>query len=111
MEREPETSSQADRGNDALDMLTLKLPAEVSIAQAARILNCDRKTVRRYIDGGMIEWRDKATPGSTQLTFALKRESVVAIRTEYRTGKPTPPTPSHQHRAINKRLKNFKLPV
>ena len=63
----------------------LNLPREVSTAEAAQILGCDRKTVQKYIHTGLLEWRDIAPPTSSRPEFRIKLDSVLAIRSSYRT--------------------------
>ena len=90
----------------------LDLPQEVSLADAAMIANCDKKTIIRYMQDGVLEWRNIAPPSSSRPTYRLKLASVVALRTAYRRENPvsnhhvddpasriTPlpkPAPSHQ---------------
>jgi hypothetical protein len=62
----------------------LGLPREVTAAEAAQILDCDRKTVVRYIRDGVLEWRDVAPPSSCHPEYRIKLDSVVALRTSYR---------------------------
>ena len=61
-------------------------PPEIPLAQAASILGVDRKTVVKYLNAGLLEWRDIAPPGSSRPAFRLKLESVTRMRTSYRTG-------------------------
>jgi len=66
----------------------LKLPPEVSLAEAARIANCDKKTVIRYIKDGVLEWRNIAPPSSSRPTYRIKLASLLAMRTAYHFGDP-----------------------
>ena len=61
----------------------LALPQEVSLADAAIIANCDKKTIIRYMQDGLLEWRNIAPPSSSRPTYRLKLASVVALRTAY----------------------------
>jgi hypothetical protein len=61
----------------------LDLPREVSLAEAATIANCDKKTIIRYMRDGLLEWRNIAPPSSSRPTYRLKLTSVVALRTAY----------------------------
>jgi hypothetical protein len=61
----------------------LDLPREVSLAEAATIANCDKKTIVRYMQDGLLEWRNIAPPSSSRPTYRLKLASVVALRTAY----------------------------
>ena len=56
------------------------------MAEAARILNVDRKTALRYLNGGLLEWRNIAPPGSSRVCYRVTLESVMRMRTTYRTG-------------------------
>jgi hypothetical protein len=68
--------------------------AEVSIAEAAQILGVDKKTIRSYLQGGYLAWRDIAPPKSSRPTFRIKLESVIRLRTDYQAGAAnTPPSP------------------
>jgi hypothetical protein len=64
------------------------LPREVSLAEAATIANCDKKTIIRYMQDGLLEWRNIAPPSSSRPTYRLKHASVVALRTAYRRENP-----------------------
>jgi hypothetical protein len=68
--------------------LGIDLPPEVSLAEAARIANCDKKTVIRYLRDGVLEWRNIAPPSSSRPTYRIKLESVLALRTAYRACSP-----------------------
>ena len=74
---EPNTNSLADR---------LELPPEVSLSEAAEVLGVDKKTVIKYLRGGLLEWRNIAPPTSSRPTFRIKLESVLNLRTHYSTG-------------------------
>jgi len=63
----------------------LHLPEEVTTAEAAEILGCDTKTVRNYLRSGLLRWRNIAPPTSTRPEYRIELESVLAIRTGYRT--------------------------
>lgn len=69
---------------------SLDLPPEVSLAEAARIANCDKKTVIRYLQDGLLDWRDIAPPSSSRPTYRIKLASVLALRTGYHFGRPRP---------------------
>jgi hypothetical protein len=64
----------------------LALPPEVSLAEAARIANCDKKTVIRYLRDGVLQWRNIAPPSSSRPTYRIRLDTVLAIRTTYRSG-------------------------
>ena len=66
------------------------LPPEVSLAEAARIANCDKKTVLRYLNDGLLEWRNIAPPSSSRPTYRVRLSSIIALRTTYRYGPPAP---------------------
>jgi hypothetical protein len=67
----------------------LDLPPEVSLSDAARIANCDKKTIIRYLKDGVLEWRDIAPPSSSRPTYRIKLASLLALRTSYRSGHPS----------------------
>ncbi len=62
---------------------SLRLPAELSLAEAATVLGVDKKTVLRYMRDGVIEWRNIAPPSSSRPTFRVKLESALKLRTAY----------------------------
>jgi hypothetical protein len=66
----------------------LDLPPEVSLAEAASIANCDKKTIIRYMRDGLLEWRNIAPPSSSRPTYRVKLASVIALRTNYQQGNP-----------------------
>jgi hypothetical protein len=70
--------------------IEMKVPTEVSLSGAARLLGVDHKTAKKYLTAGLLEWRDIAPPGSTQPTFRVKLDSVTRIRYAYRVGSPAP---------------------
>lgn len=74
----PEDSSASHDG-------AVAVPPEVSLTEAARLLNVDRKTVTKYLRAGMLLWRDIAPPGSVRPTYRIKLASVIAIRNDYRS--------------------------
>lgn len=65
------------------------LPEEVSLAESAAILGVDKHTVKKYIDEGLLEWRNVAPPSSARPTYRVTLRSVVRLRTTYRTGPAT----------------------
>lgn len=62
----------------------LNLPPEVTIEEAGEILGCDRKTVRKLIDGGLLKVRE-LMPISTRRTYRILLESVLELRSTYRS--------------------------
>jgi hypothetical protein len=66
----------------------LDLPPEVSLAEAASVANCDKKTIIRYMRDGLLEWRNIAPPSSSRPTYRIKLASVIALRTTYRHESP-----------------------
>lgn len=66
----------------------LDLPPEVSLAEAATIANCDKKTIIRYMRDGLLEWRNIAPPSSSRPTYRVKLASVIGLRTSYQQGNP-----------------------
>ncbi|OAI45576.1 hypothetical protein AYO44_12810 [Planctomycetaceae bacterium SCGC AG-212-F19] len=65
------------------------LPEEVSTQQASEILGCSKHTVLRYMEAGLLEWRNAAPPTSARPVFRFTLRSVLAIRLGYQTGTPT----------------------
>lgn len=61
------------------------LPVEVSLSEAARILNCDKKQVWKLIKYGQLAVRNKSGPWSTRPQYAIELESVLKLRCSYRT--------------------------
>lgn len=59
------------------------LPPEVSITEAADILNVSRKTVYKMISAGALRVRDAAPPGSRRARYRLLRDEVTERRTAY----------------------------
>lgn len=82
-----------------------ELPPEVSLIEAAHLLGVDKKTVIKYIRGGLLEWRNIAPPTSSRPTFRIKLDSVVNLRTHYSTGmvRGPLPRPSRQRRVTPQR--------
>ena len=78
------------RGMSLLGNDEANLPKEVSTNEAAQILGCDKKTVLKYIDQGLLEWRDMSPPSSTRPTYRLKLDSVLRLRNSYRVGGTNP---------------------
>jgi hypothetical protein len=79
-------------GDEGRDASQPDIPAELSLRQAAATLGVDKKTVQKYIAAGLLEWRDAAPPNSSRPLLRVKRDSVVKLRTTYRTGPASPPT-------------------
>ena len=89
------------------------LPGEVSVREAADILGVDKHLVLKYLDAGWLEWRDVSAPGSSRPTFRLKLDSVLQMRTTYRTGRPRAQPPPRARRrtagSTSKRLRHIDL--
>jgi predicted ArsR family transcriptional regulator len=66
----------------------LNLPEEVSSQQAAEILGCSKHTVLRYMETGLLEWRNLAPPDSGRPVFRFSLRSVLDIRLGYQRGSP-----------------------
>ena len=71
-------------------MEQLGLRPEVNTEEAAQILDCDRRTVVKYIKNGLLEWRDVSPPGNRRPTFRITLASVVEMRNSYRKSFPRP---------------------
>ena len=61
----------------------LGVPEEVTTAEAAEILSCDRATILRYIHAGLLEYRDTSAPDSSKPNYRIKLDGVMAMRTGY----------------------------
>jgi sulfur carrier protein ThiS len=66
----------------------LDLPREVTTREAAQILDCDPKTVTKYIRHGDLEWRDIAAPDSSRPNYRITIASVLEMRQSYRRSFP-----------------------
>jgi hypothetical protein len=90
----------------------VELPEEVSTAQAARILGVSKDTVLKLKEGGLLEYRNTGSPGSSRPVYAFSLRSVLEVRTTYQRDTPpyrTPKTP-HRHQVKGKRqYKHFTL--
>lgn len=71
-----------------LDASAPQLNEELSLREAAKELHCDPKTVIRYIEDGLLQWRNAAPPSSTRPRYRIKSESVLQLRNSYRLGTP-----------------------
>lgn len=58
-------------------------PKELTVTQAAKVLNVDASTVRRYVTTGRLPARDAATDGSLHHDWRLRLADVEAMRGEY----------------------------
>lgn len=86
----------------------LRLPVEVSTAQAAEILGVSKDTVLEYKRKGLIPYRDLAPPGSTKPVFMYPLDAVVGLRTSYQTDAPAPEVPREPSRRSVKGRRKFK---
>jgi hypothetical protein len=105
-----ERDAQGRQGGEGADAshIAVEIPQELSVSQAAKVLGVDRKTVLKYLGGGLLEWRDIAPPGSTRPTYRMKRESVIAIRTTYRA---TGPSVRTRRKPVRRPASCASLPV
>lgn len=83
---------------DAPKLGGVTLPAEVSTAEAARILGVSKDTVLKLKEAGLLEYRNLAPPTSIRAVFRFLLSSVLELRNDYRTDFPTPPSPSQPQR-------------
>lgn len=68
----------------SINLAELNLPKEISVKDAAAILNIDRKTVLAYIKEGVLPARDVAVPSSKRPLWRLRLADVMEMRTAYR---------------------------
>jgi hypothetical protein len=68
--------------------------------QAARLMGHDQKTIKKYIDNGMVKWRDPF-PYSDRPTYMIELDSLLALRTTYRTSRPTPPPKNNRRTRVS----------
>lgn len=79
----------------------VKLPEEVSTAQAARILGVSKDTVLKLKAAGLLEYRNLAPPTSIRGVFRFLLASVLELRSNYQTDFPAPPSlPQPQRRRV-----------
>lgn len=71
-------------GNGDLSVID-QLPVEVSIAEAAHVLDCDPNTVRKMIRHGMLRARNTSGKWASRARYAIELASVLDIRCTYRT--------------------------
>jgi hypothetical protein len=83
MQGQPE-QRQAPASSDL--MARLALPEEVTTQQAAVILGCCKRTVLRYLQEGLLEWRNAAPPSSNRPVFRFTLRSVLELRLGYQRG-------------------------
>lgn len=107
-------NAQDANGEPALHSPSLvlnSLPPEVSTAEAAKILGVSKDTVLNK-DNGMLEYRNTAAPSSSRPIFLFSLQSVLALRTTYRTDSPAPFQKSESPRraaAPRKKYKHLRL--
>src|SRR5262249_8387409 len=82
----------------ALPVRLEDLPAEASTKEAALILGCSKDTVLTYKEGGLLEWRDIAPPGSSRPVYRFALPSVLALRSSYNVDEPLPCRPPEPQR-------------
>jgi hypothetical protein len=63
-------------------------PPEVGVGEAAKLLDVDAKTVRRYIADGVLPYRNIAPPSSSRTAYRLRLADVMAMRMSYRIDQP-----------------------
>jgi hypothetical protein len=106
--RNSDGASAQNSGQLSLD----GLPPEVSTAEAAKILGVSKDTVLKLKDDGMLEYRNAASPNSSRPIFLFSLQSVLAVRTTYRTDSPAPHQKSESPRrqaAPTKKFKHLRL--
>jgi hypothetical protein len=75
-----------------------ELPAteELTIAEAARLLDLDRRTVKKLIEQGVLRARLASPPKSLRPRYSLPTEEVLAYRNGYNTFRSPRPTGGKQ---------------
>jgi excisionase family DNA binding protein len=63
----------------------LPIVDELSLAEAAKALDLDRRTVKKLIEQGVLRARLASPPGSLRPRYRLPAEEVIAYRNTYRT--------------------------
>lgn len=66
-----------------IDLDKLQLPEEITVAEAAKILDVSARTVKRYIEDGLLVARNVAPLRSKQATYRIPLTAVVELRTQY----------------------------
>jgi hypothetical protein len=84
----------------------LDLPTELSLREAAQVLGCDPKTVLRYIDDGMLQWRNAAPASSSRPIYKICSQSAIRLRTSYRQTGTRSDTPRRQKRRSSRSVPN-----
>jgi hypothetical protein len=100
-----EIRGQPDPGQapDSSDLIAcLNLPEEVTTQQAATILGCSKHTVLRYLQEGLLEWRNAAPPSSNRPVFRFTLRSVLELRLDYQRGSLR--LPAAEHNATRQRV-------
>jgi hypothetical protein len=101
--RQGSAPAAATRAEDS-HVATLDLPKEVTTAEAAKILGCDRKQIIKFIQHGLLAVRNKTGPWSTRPQFAVELQSLLNLRCSYRTqGREQTPATSRPQRRVLRR--------
>jgi hypothetical protein len=69
---------------------TIELPDEVSTEEAAHLLGTTKHTVLKYLQDGLLEWRNAAPKSSHRPVYRLTLRSVENLRASYRRGQNRP---------------------
>jgi len=112
--RPPGTTGHVDAtsAEDSRPLSLDSLPPEVSTAEAAQLLGVSKDTVLKLKDDGLLEYRNAAAPSSSRPIFLFSLQSVMTVRTTYRTDSPAPHQKSDnsQRRATpSKKYKHLRL--
>ena len=83
-----------------------QLKDELSLRETAKELNCDPKTVIRYIEDGLLQWRNAAPPSSTRPRYRIKTDSVLQLRNSYRLGTPQADEPEPARKPRKRAVKS-----
>lgn len=67
------------------DKKELPIVEELSLAETAKALDLDRRTVKKLIEQGVLRARLASPPGSLRPRYRLPVEEVIAYRNTYRT--------------------------
>lgn len=65
------------------ESLITKLPKEVNMTEAAKIIGCDVRRLKKYIQERVLRARDASLPSSSKDDYRLPLDDVMEFRTSY----------------------------
>lgn len=86
----------ADKDEETPDTSGTQLREEVSAQQAAVILGVSKDTVLANLKGGVLPYRNIATPNSSRPTYRIPLDKVRELRKSYTVEPPATPPPPRQ---------------